>query len=133
MSQLTDLFSNIANAIRGKTGNADTISAADFPTAISNIPATNMISGTITAKQTNNLVIPDAIGKENCIAVLMGPVEVVDFMCTWANSVNGRCGNIYNNKRAASSANLSWHSENGTFALSGSYVFRPSNYFWIAW
>lgn len=133
MSQLTDLFSNIANAIRGKTGNADTISAADFPTAISNIPATNMISGTIAAKQTNVLVIPDAIGKENCIAVLMGPVAAVDFMCTWANSVNGQCGNIYNSKRAAGSANLSWHSDTGTFALSGSYVFLASNYFWVAW
>ena len=39
MSQLTDLFTNIANAIRDKTGNSETISAANFPTAISNLPA----------------------------------------------------------------------------------------------
>lgn len=39
MSQLTDLFTNIANAIRDKTGNSETISAANFPTAITNLPA----------------------------------------------------------------------------------------------
>lgn len=37
MSTLTDLFTDIADAIRSKTGNAGTIVASDFPTAISNI------------------------------------------------------------------------------------------------
>lgn len=37
MSTLTDLFTNIANAIRSKTGDTATIIASDFPTAISNI------------------------------------------------------------------------------------------------
>ena len=39
MSQLTDLFTNIANAIRAKTGQSGTISANSFPTAIANLPA----------------------------------------------------------------------------------------------
>lgn len=39
MSQLTDLFTNIANAIRDKTGKSETISATNFPTAIANLPA----------------------------------------------------------------------------------------------
>lgn len=39
MSQLTDLFTNIANAIRDKTGQSETISATNFPTAIANLPA----------------------------------------------------------------------------------------------
>lgn len=39
MSQLTDLFSNIANAIREKTGDTETIPAFNFPTAITNLPA----------------------------------------------------------------------------------------------
>lgn len=38
MSTLTDLFTNIANAIRAKDGSSDTIVASDFPTAIANIP-----------------------------------------------------------------------------------------------
>lgn len=47
MSTLTDLFSGIANAIRGKTGNTGTIIANDFPTAISNIP--DLVSSTADA------------------------------------------------------------------------------------
>ena len=37
-STLTSLFSDIADAIRGKTGSSATIVADDFPTAIANIP-----------------------------------------------------------------------------------------------
>lgn len=37
-SNLTSLFSDIADAIRGKTGSLATIVADDFPTAIANIP-----------------------------------------------------------------------------------------------
>lgn len=37
-STLTSLFSDIADAIRGKTGSSETIVADDFPTAIANIP-----------------------------------------------------------------------------------------------
>lgn len=39
MSALTDLFTSIANAIREKTGNSDSIQASQFPTAIANISA----------------------------------------------------------------------------------------------
>lgn len=38
MSALTDLFTNIANAIRSKTGSSASIVASDFPTEIANIP-----------------------------------------------------------------------------------------------
>ncbi len=38
MSQLTTLFSDIADAIRAKTGSSDAIVASSFPTAIDNIP-----------------------------------------------------------------------------------------------
>lgn len=38
MSQLTELFTNIANAIRSKTGESEQIQASNFPTSISNIP-----------------------------------------------------------------------------------------------
>lgn len=40
MSALTDLFTNIANAIRAKTGSQETIQASDFPDAILSIPYT---------------------------------------------------------------------------------------------
>lgn len=38
MSQLTDLFTSIANAIRSKTGATNNIAANNFPAAISQIP-----------------------------------------------------------------------------------------------
>ena len=38
MSALTDLFGGIADAIRNKTGGSEQIQAAQFATAISNIP-----------------------------------------------------------------------------------------------
>lgn len=40
MSALTDLFTNIANAIRAKTGSSESIVASDFPTEIANIETT---------------------------------------------------------------------------------------------
>ena len=39
MSELTTLFTNIANAIRAKGETSETIQASQFPAAIANIPA----------------------------------------------------------------------------------------------
>lgn len=39
MATLTELFTNIANAIRAKTGGTEPIIASDFPTAIAGIEA----------------------------------------------------------------------------------------------
>lgn len=69
MSELTTLFQNIANAIRSKGGTSEQISAANFPTAITNIPADEVLTEsvystgqTITAHSLN--------GKENFIIAL---------------------------------------------------------------
>ena len=45
-SALQTLFSDIANAIRGKTGNADKMSPSSFPTQIENIPTSGGVSFT---------------------------------------------------------------------------------------
>ena len=50
-STLTSLFSDIADAIRGKTGSSATIVADDFPTAIANIPTGG--GGVITTEVAN--------------------------------------------------------------------------------
>lgn len=39
MSELTTLFTNIANSIRAKEGTEETILASEFPTRISNLPS----------------------------------------------------------------------------------------------
>lgn len=69
MSELTTLFQNIANAIRSKGGTSEQIAAANFPTAITNIPADEVLTEsvystgqTITATSLN--------GKENFIIAL---------------------------------------------------------------
>ena len=49
-STLTSLFSDIADAIREKTGSSETIVADDFPTAIANIPTS---SGIVTTEVAN--------------------------------------------------------------------------------
>lgn len=50
-TSLTSLFSDIADAIRAKTGSSASIVADDFPTAIGNIPSLRI--GTATAYPTN--------------------------------------------------------------------------------
>lgn len=53
MSALTDLFTNIANAIRSKKGTSETIVASDFPTEIENIPTGGDISDYISTSFSN--------------------------------------------------------------------------------
>ena len=48
---LTQLFTAIANAIRGKTGSSDTIVAEDFPDEIADIPTGIIPTGTISITQ----------------------------------------------------------------------------------
>ena len=68
---LTELFTNIANAIRAKTGSTEPIIAEDFPSAIEAIPTggsggVSLITTTITDEQLeewpNELTIPELIG-----------------------------------------------------------------------
>lgn len=60
MSSLTDLFSNIANAIREKTGSSETIQASGFPAAIATIPTGSTVTITqyTVAKDDDNFVVP---------------------------------------------------------------------------
>ena len=44
MSALTDLFSSIAESIRGKSGGSAQIAAANFPSAINNLAVAKVIS-----------------------------------------------------------------------------------------
>lgn len=44
MSALTDLFSSIAESIRGKSGSSAQIAAANFPSAINNLAVAKVIS-----------------------------------------------------------------------------------------
>ena len=70
---LTSLFTNIANAIRAKTGNTSSIVADSFPDAIMAIPTGSSVTvGEVTQSTTNpSIIIPDAIGKDNVSIMLL--------------------------------------------------------------
>lgn len=74
MSALTDLFSNIATAIREKTGSSETIQASGFPAAIATIPTGSTVTVTLytVANDGDNFVVPEELrGYENILAVRM--------------------------------------------------------------
>ena len=135
MSALTDLFTNIANAIRAKSGDATSISAIDFPTAISNIPSgATVVTGSVTGY--NSLSIPAAIGKTNCIVVNKGTYALTTENITGGGHIEGigdvegitfRSGtNFQSNKYA-----WTWDSETGTMSLP--HVISYQEFVYIAW
>ena len=72
MSSLTDLFSNIANAIREKTGSSETIQASGFPAAIATIPTGSTVTITqyTVANDGDKFVVPEELrGSTNILAV----------------------------------------------------------------
>lgn len=89
MGQLTDLFTNIANAIRAKTGNSAAIAAAEFPQAIANIeaPAPVYVQGYIRSPDNytlqSEITIPALIGKKN--AIIQG------YSAVWPGGITSKC------------------------------------------
>lgn len=69
MSELTSLFENIANAIRSKGGTSEQIAAANFPTAITNIPADEVLTESVFSNG-QTVTAPSLNGKENFIIAL---------------------------------------------------------------
>ena len=69
MSELTTLFQNIANAIRSKGGTSEQIAAANFPTAITNIPTDEVLTESVYSTE-QTITAPSLNGKENFIIAL---------------------------------------------------------------
>lgn len=63
MSTLTDTFSDIADAIRAKTGKVDTMTPAEMPTEIASISTGSQITN-IYEGLTNNLKINVTVYEE---------------------------------------------------------------------
>lgn len=89
-STLTSLFSDIADAIRAKTGNSGTIVADNFPTAIANIPSGGGSSNiTVTYDDsevfTNYIKIPsNAIINTSTKTIICESNSMLVFKCTSA-------------------------------------------------
>lgn len=73
MSQLTDLFSNIATAIRSKSGDSAQIPAANFASAIAQLPTASYVTQTIKASGTQAYVttldFTNLAGKKNFVLI----------------------------------------------------------------
>ena len=163
MSQLTDLFNNIANAIRAKTGNSAAIAAAEFPQAIAGIeaPAPVYVWGYISAPKNytpqSEVTIPALIGKKN--AIIQGYTSVyasgttakcLIYLDGYSEQLSGQgsTGNdsiwillrqeasksLYDTK--ASNA-ISWNPTTGTMSVAsnhGQIAFYPnSSIFYVGW
>lgn len=135
MSALTDLFANIANAIRAKTGDTATISAANFPTAIANIQTgASVVTGTVRGGTT--LTIPDAIGKANCIILNQGTDALTNVNITGGGHIDVisliRTITFKSNTAYESSYTMcTWDSATGIMTI-GTTV-GTQTYLYIAW
>ena len=135
MSALTDLFANIANAIRAKTGDTATISAANFPTAIANIQTgASVVTGTVRGDTT--LSIPNAIGKANCVILNQGIGSLRNINITGGghiDSVSFVPGITFRSEEAhkCSTAMCRWNSATGIMSIETAV--GTQTYVYIAW
>ena len=137
MSQLTDLFTGIANAIRAKNGSSGGIKAANFATAITALPALKTGTFTPTSDYIEEIDILDAVGLSN-IAFLLGAIDsyqitgdkILSGSIIGGAGVGCRCydsANIYND------ATPTWDAATGKLSAGNSYTFADKEYRWVAW
>lgn len=143
MPTLSELFSDIANAIRDKSGSSATIVAANFPTAISNMPAvtvgtSNGVAGQTAGSSTNNsLTITELIGKQNVVIIrndTSGSFKPSRLTCWTA----ARYGSTKYTTLVASDGTIftddgDWDSTTGTYTVGSGRQFISGSYYWIAW
>ena len=74
MAVLTDLFTNIANAIRAKSGESSAITATDFPAKINSIPVATVFEVKLTAD--NVSIQDDRLKNKTSIIAYAFPADV---------------------------------------------------------
>lgn len=136
MSQLTDLFTGIANAIRAKSGSSETIQAANFATTIAALPALKTGTFTPTVDFPTEVDIPDAVGLSNIVFLLgdrsYGDLSGDIMVC---GSIIGGIGvgcRRYRNNNLINNGAPTWDAASGKLNTgSGSFVFQA--YRWVGW
>ena len=137
MSQLTDLFSGIANAIRTKNGSSGAIQAANFATAIAALPASKTGTFSPNSEYKQEIDIADAIGFSN-LAFLVEEknnyqISGSKMLCgaiIGGVAVGCRC---YNGANIYNDATPTWAAATGKLTLNDSYTFVDRVYRWVAW
>lgn len=133
MSVLTNLFSEIAEAIRAKTGNTEQVQASNFPSAIGAIPSGAVyVEFSITGDK-HTFTIDAAKGKDNIIIVNGTNNGNIATYATAAKSVNGWSYVMYYNGASliAQDTGVSWDKTTGVFETSRS--FRNASIWCVAW
>lgn len=128
MSALTDLFTDIANAIRGKTGGSAAIAATNFASEIAALPS-GAVSGTKSGIG-QSTYFADCVGKDNimvCIAYA-GPGLSGELSC--ASVIGGQgyrqiCGNT------TADASPTWDKDTGILYTGDASSSRTYRY--VAW
>nr|DAT33524.1 MAG TPA: hypothetical protein [Caudoviricetes sp.] len=137
MSQLTDLFTGVANAIRAKNGSSETIQAANFAATIAALPALKTGTFTPTSAYFHEIDILDAVGLSN-IAFLLGAKD--DYQITGDKILSGsiidgvgvgcRC---YNSTNIYNDATPTWDATTGKLSVDTTFTFADKEYRWVAW
>lgn len=127
MSALTDLFTGIANAIRGKTGGTDAITASDFASAIAGLPTgATHAAFTVTGNSTKSATIPELIGKTQVVGFATNYTtgsRTITFAVTDDITGDNYGGNW-------STGNMTWDSETGTITTTH-YALQAAD--WHIW
>lgn len=136
MSQLTTLFSNIATAIRSKTGETGQIPAANFPAAISNISGATFGHTSITGGG-RTLTIPALVGKNNVCVAFMGAGGETSGLCCLNFAVSVSEG--YNSafliagSEYTAYAQGTWNAATGTYTVGNPRKFLSGIYAYVGW
>lgn len=141
---LTTLFTNIANAIRAKTGDSAQIVAENFPAAIGNIPTGAQFLGVeqVTATETG-ITLPEKFANAKIIAVLLGADNTSVTGATetfvggvWYEGISNTQVNCVDVTSAGKSSNnvISYNKANRTITKGGAGVsFAPTVHFVFCW
>lgn len=122
MASLSELFTNIANAIRAKTGSSDPIVATDFPTAISNIP--KVIYGQVNSSKSTNLSIPIDFSTVSRIVIVP---EYISTQSSYACMAFPETGVIECNLVEGDSMTVGFNIMGSSFGLSDVEIFHDGS------
>lgn len=73
MSALTDLFTQIATAIRGKSGESGAIAATDFPAKITALGGAPVVVYRQNTSHPNDYTFSELVGKNNVLITTISP------------------------------------------------------------
>lgn len=122
-TSLASLFSDIADAIRAKTGGSAQIAADDFPTAIAAIPAGLTLAPPLTARRSGNLTISFTnLLAEPRFFVLYAPTQIQN-----TTSGNYRVVFVLFDGASTYGASVYYRSDQATWQIQTTYTYSWNN------